>query len=385
MRWAFWISIREWGLLGGRLLVALAQGALRRRPWLVLLFPLIWLLAGLFTLIHWAGFTLDEVFFRHYRSVEIRKPVFILGIPRSGTTWLQRVLAKEPGMTTLTLRECLLTPSISERLLWAGVARLVGPVCEFIGGRLGNPLASLDRIHKIRLNEPEEDFLLLLPVHACFLWMFLCPQSPHYWRLTRFDEVVSAQERGRILQFYRRCLQKHLFVHGPDKRLLSKNPSFTPFHRSLREAFPDAGFIFCVRTPVQAVASQLSSVLPALRTLGGDLTYIQGRMLEMLVHYYGQVKAQAGSSSTVIVDHEELCGDLVAIVSHIAAFLDLSISAQFRIELEELAARGRRYRSEHHYDLSQFKLEAETVAALFQECWPIATGLTRQPQPSSQS
>ena len=37
-------------------------------------------------LIHWVGFLLDEIFFRGYRKVAINDPVFIVGIPRSGTT-----------------------------------------------------------------------------------------------------------------------------------------------------------------------------------------------------------------------------------------------------------------------------------------------------------
>ncbi len=377
MRWAFWLSIREWVRLGGRLIAALAHGPIRRRPWLLILYPLIWLLAGLFTLIHWVGFALDEVFFHRYRNVEIRRPVFILGIPRSGTTWLQRVLAHEPGMTTLTLRDCLFTPSITERLVWRALAKVLGPLGRLSGTWFKGSLAAMDRIHQLRLGEPEEDFLLLLPVHACFLWVFLCPQSPHYWQLTRFDETVSARERHRIMGFYRRCLQKHLFVTGPEKRLLSKNPSFTSFHQSLRDTFLDAQFIFCVRMPVQAVASQLSSVIPALSALGSDLAYIQDKMVEMLLHYYRRVNAQAENPDSVIVDHEELCGDLVATVTRITGFLELPVTAEFVGDLERLAEQGRRYRSEHHYDLSQFKLEAGTITAAFHECWPIATATAK--------
>ncbi len=377
MRWAFWLSIREWVRLGGRLLTALAHGDIRRRPWLVVLYPLIWSLAGLFTLIHWVGFALDEVFFPRYRRVDIRNPVFIMGIPRSGTTWLQRVLAKESRLTTLTLKECLFTPSITERLVWRLLARVFAPLGKAAGRCFRGPLKTMDRIHQLRLHEPEEDFLLLLPVHACFLWVFLCPQSPHYWRLTRFDEAVSDRERRRIMLFYRRCLQKHLFVTGPEKRLLSKNPSFTSFHRSLRDTFPDARFIFCVRTPVQAVASQLSSVIPALNALGSDIAYIQDEMVKMLQHYYRQVKAQAENPEAMIIDYEELRGNLAATVTRLAEFLDLSMTADFQLELTRLAEQGGRYQSQHHYNLSQFKLEAGTIAAAFHECWPIATATAK--------
>ncbi|MEM6704121.1 MAG: sulfotransferase, partial [Acidobacteriota bacterium] len=42
--------------------------------------------------VHWLGFLLDELFYRGYRRVRIERPLFILGLPRSGTTHLHRTL-----------------------------------------------------------------------------------------------------------------------------------------------------------------------------------------------------------------------------------------------------------------------------------------------------
>ena len=40
-------------------------------------------------------FLLDDLFFYEYRGIEVRSPVFILGFPRSGTTHLHRLFAKD--------------------------------------------------------------------------------------------------------------------------------------------------------------------------------------------------------------------------------------------------------------------------------------------------
>ena len=64
------------------------------------LFGLIWILFSLLNLLHIIGHLADEVLFRNYRRTAIREPVFIIGIPRSGTTFLQRLLGCEQKFTT---------------------------------------------------------------------------------------------------------------------------------------------------------------------------------------------------------------------------------------------------------------------------------------------
>ncbi|MEE8357593.1 MAG: hypothetical protein V3R33_09820 [Anaerolineales bacterium] len=41
----------------------------------------------------WSGLLLDEVYFPSYHEIKIKQPVFIIGNPRGGTTFLQRLLA----------------------------------------------------------------------------------------------------------------------------------------------------------------------------------------------------------------------------------------------------------------------------------------------------
>jgi len=67
------------------------------------LFPLTWkrfLLQCLFVpamflgkILHSVAFFLDDVFFPGYRSIEVKEPVFLVGIARSGRTFLLRLMA----------------------------------------------------------------------------------------------------------------------------------------------------------------------------------------------------------------------------------------------------------------------------------------------------
>jgi hypothetical protein len=45
-------------------------------------------------IIAWICFGLDEIFFPNYRMQEVKSPVFIIGNPRSGTTFTHRLIEK---------------------------------------------------------------------------------------------------------------------------------------------------------------------------------------------------------------------------------------------------------------------------------------------------
>ncbi|MFT4901153.1 MAG: hypothetical protein ACI81V_000420 [Lentimonas sp.] len=53
-------------------------------------------------LIHWLGFLIDELCYPHYRRIEVKAPLFIAGIPRSGTSFVHRTLASDPSFTSMT-------------------------------------------------------------------------------------------------------------------------------------------------------------------------------------------------------------------------------------------------------------------------------------------
>ncbi len=373
MIYLFGFSVFGWLQFGVRLLRALpCEGwgvVWKRLP----LFVIMWLLLGLLTGIHWIGFLFDEVLFAAYRRIKPEKPVFILGVPRSGTTFLQRVMANDASFTTLKTWECLLAPSISERFVLAGLGRILKPV-EIMGRTLQRKLLKrMDTIHTIRMGEPEEDFLLFLFVQACFLFVVPCPNIAFYWKLGRFDDAVSSSYRDAVMNFYFRCLQKHLYYHGTDKRILSKNPSFTPLMKSLRQMFPDAVFIACVRSPLETIPSQLSSLQPAFGLVGrGQLDHaFQSRMVTLLHHYYKYISEIDQEDEVLVVEMNMLKSALLNTISALYDLIGQPVSDAFRHRLDELAELARRYKSSHEYKLSDFSLTRDGIEKHFSDVWPM--------------
>ena len=243
--------------------------SLRRLLFLLLGYPLF---LGL-QLLHWIGFLCDEIFFAGYRRMEIREPVFILGIPRSGTTFLHRTLATDQEQfTSLSTWEATLAPSITERKLISGLAaadRAIGaPFNRLLDRLLRGATGDFNDIHAVDLRAPEEDYLCLLPAGSCFILLLAFPFANELRQLGHLHEMPEA-ERNRLMQFYQRLLRRHLYAH-PGKRLLSKNAAFTTWGPALQSTFPGAKFLVCLREPVSALSSQLSALAPARRAFGTD-------------------------------------------------------------------------------------------------------------------
>ncbi|MFT5320627.1 MAG: hypothetical protein ACI934_000768 [Pseudohongiellaceae bacterium] len=341
------------------------------------LFLLIWLLFSLLNLIHLLGHIADELLFFGYRKKLLEKPVFILGIPRSGTTHLQRLLSKDNNFTTLSTWEALLAPSISEKHIYRGLGWLLHPLYRplenlilVLPRKLFN---TMDTIHKLRLQEPEEDFLLLLPVLACLLPAFICPQSNHYWKLAYFDSKLSPRFRKFVLEFYTICLKKHVYFANSNSRLLSKNPSLTSWTESLLAHFPDARIIACSRPPKETIPSQLSSLSPAMAMLAaGNLNpKTQITMIELLYSYYLQLGKFQHNKRVFVLPMSKLQSQLKLTIEKLYSFLATQPSEQFMNTVEHFEVQSRNYSSAHQYNLASFSLTEDVIHEKFHDVWPL--------------
>jgi hypothetical protein len=365
------LLLRLWkGCLAG--LFASGRGWGFKRLAVMLLFVPVFL-AG--QTIHWAGLVIDEILFRGYRRIEVRRPVFIVGIPRSGTTLLYRVLAEDSQhFTSFSLWELLFAPSVTERKLYLAAAKvdgwMGGPLRRLVGwiGRLA--LGRLDSIHQVSLSDPEEDYFALLPGFACFLLVLAFPGSRMLWRLSRFDDEMSPSEQRQIMGFYKSCLQRHLYVHGTDKTLLSKNPSFCSLVGALRETFPDCRVISPVRSPLATVPSLLSSMKVGLLIFNGQGQWseFRRRLIRMLAHYYEHLASTLSNwpeDQHVFVKMAELTADIRQPVGRIYDRFGLKIFADYQERLAAAHERGRSYKSTHQYTLEEYDLDVRDIGEEF--------------------
>jgi hypothetical protein len=330
---------------------------------------------ALMVCVHWACLLLDEVFFRGYRKIRIQAPVFITGVPRSGTTFLHRVLATDSQFTTFSTWECLFAPSVSQKIIIIAIARLDaalgGVLKRLVDYMTASATKGLKDIHTTRLDAPEEDYFVFMPLLLCFILVVAFPGAGFIWRMGFFDKEISAAKKQRLMRYYRACLQKHLFVYGEGKTLLSKNASFASLLQALAGEFPDARFIYCLRDPKETLPSQLSSLREAMIACGNDpdSTFFKEKMADLLSFYYQNLlhamsQPKAGTLHSVLKMHA-LRTDLEATIKSIYQQLALTVSPAFESCLQKEAKHSSRFRSKHSYSARQFGFDEQSIKQRF--------------------
>ena len=195
---------------------------------------------------------LDDVLFPGWRKVRVRTPVFIVGHARSGTTLLHRLMCMDGDRFSYFRLYEMFFPSVLQKKALRGVGRL--------DRRLGGPLerrlkawddrqfeATKDQ-HAMGLFKPEEDDFVYTLSCASGFWIVMVPymdQLDFY-----FVDEWPDRRRRRHMRFYEQCVRRQLYINGPDKVHLSKNPTFSGRVESLIETFPDASWSTCA-TPTR--------------------------------------------------------------------------------------------------------------------------------------
>lgn len=328
-------------------------------------------------LFNWFGFLIDEIFFKNYRAIKVTKPLFILGVPRSGTTFLQRTLARDSQLTTTQLWECLFAPSVSQRYLWKYLAVLLSPIGKIFGVVTSKFNHKMNTIHSLGLSEAEEDFLLLLPILHSFIQMVIFPGLSMNWRLAFIDRDFNFDDRDFVLGFYHRMVQKHLYFHGQEKVYLTKNPSFTSLLDGLLEFYPDAQFIACVRAPENTVPSQFASLVPAFDLLGHDLENAEFKqsVIEMLSYYYQHIAHCADKHDRCkVITMDELKQELLPSIYEIYRRCGWNMSEELSTHYQTLADKNKNFKSSHQY--AQTETDDSHIFESFNGFWPLPENLS---------
>ncbi len=344
----------------------------------------------LLELVAWLGLLLDEAFFPGYRDVPIKQPVYIVGNPRSGTTFLQRLLARdERTFTSMRTWEMILAPSVTLRKVFWALSwldrRLGGPLHRLLG-MLEETWQDENVVHRIALRAPEEDEYLLVHIFSSLkIWLYAA-MVDEAARYTYFDSQMPKQERERIMTFYERCVRRHLYAHGEGERhYLAKNPHFSPMVDTLYHTFPDARIIYLVRNPLDMIPSYVSLKEDEWQLLGNPVQEYASReyILDMADHWYSyplERLEQAPRDSYIVVNFNDLVNDARRTVAAIYDRFDLELSPAFDEILRQVAKRARRHDSEHEYSLHEIGLTREQIVTRYRHVFDRFDFDTREQQ-----
>ena len=354
-----------------------SRGSLRfpsgkRIGMVLLIFPLFTIVF----LVNWTFLLLDEIFFPHYRFKKITKSVFIVGVPRTATTFLLESLsADHAAFTGFRLWELVLAPSIIQKYFFAGLLYLD----RFMGKPLRRTAALFDKlvfgnfrnIHNMGLGRPEEDEVLLLWCFSSAYLGYFFPEVAASESLIFFDETLTLKKRKHIMRFYYRCVQRHQFVFNRknEKYFLSKNPTFTGKLNSIRLFFPEAKLLYTLRTPYRTIPATISlnaSIYSAFSKLPEKYP-LKSAIKAGIIRLYKMADNALKSwppAQQRIVPFNLISRNPETELKHIYVFLGLPVTEKTAAAFNAIQVKANQYKSGHRYNTNTETDELEIKTEL---------------------
>lgn len=311
----------------------------------------------------------DHLFFPGFRRRKLDRPIFILGNPRSGTTFVHRFLLHSQRLCAFELWEMLL-PAITARRMFGGLIRGLAP---FNPARYHSSDA-----HETSLRDVETDDAawFMHAVDGPFLWAYF-----HAWEDTwgsdlsrrSMDMGTDPEARERLFSYMEGCWRRNL--HAKDKdRIIVKTSVLSSQAAYLLERYPDAKLIYLVRDPMSTIPSGMSLLTGVLEGAydiwEGTTPEARTRYLENLYqascHWYSSyheltVSGALKPEQHLVVPYPSLISDLEGTMRRIAEFTELDPAPGFWERVTAQAEKQRGRKSAHKYSLEKFGLTEERI------------------------
>ena len=294
----------------------------------------------------------------------IRRPLFITGLPRSGTTFLHALLAQDPAHRAPQVWEVMHPSPPPEKASYATDARITTTARELKWLDLLMP--DFETVHLIDARLPQECIAI----------------TSHDFRSYTFESMYTVpsyrawhdrQDKRPVYEFHRHFLQ-HLQWRCPGQRWVLKAPSHLLALEALLQVYPDAGIILTHRDPLKVLASCASFTEVLRRGFSDhiDKASLAQEVLQRWVEGAGLAvkyrQAQGNLQQQLFdVHYVELLRDPMSMVRRIYGFFDLELTGAAETAMERfLLANPKNKGGVHRYSLEEFGLNPETERRRFQ-------------------
>ncbi|MEV4255926.1 sulfotransferase [Spirillospora sp. NPDC049652] len=306
----------------------------------------------------------EDAWKRHpaHADVPIERPVFVTGLPRTGTTALHRLLTADPAHQGLELWLTEVPQPRPPRAAWADdpVFQAVQAGCE--RHHVEHP--EFMGVHYMSADMVEECWQLLRQSMRSVSFECLA-------HLPSYSAWLAGQDWTPAYRRHRRLLQL-IGLNDPGRRWVLKNPSHLFALDALFAVYPDALVVQTHRDPATAMASMCSLAAHATdgwselfrgEVIGRDQLDLWSRGLAA----FEAERARHDPARFFDVRYEDFVRDPIgtaeAIYTHFALPLtDDARAAMKRLHSESSEGRGR---PSHRYTLADFGLTPADIATRF--------------------
>ena len=289
-------------------------------------------------------------------EVEIRAPIIICGLPRTGTTHLHNLISSDPALRSL--------------VYWESLEPVLAPSEQPAPGesdpRIARTQMGLDflhaampyfnRMHEMTVDHVHEEIQLLMIDFSTMLMetSVHTPSWAAYYKA--HDQTSSYRYMKKVLQ----CCQ---FQRGGDRWVL-KSPQHLEQFPVLLDVFPDATFVVTHRDPVSVTASLATMVTYGMRlgTAHPDPEKIGAywaARIEAMLRACVRDRDVLPADRSIDVRFHEFMADDIGMVERIYDLAGQPMTDDARAAMAQFMVdhpRGRHGAVE--YDLTQFGLDA---------------------------
>ncbi len=308
---------------------------------------------------------LEDLWARHPEigDVEIERPIFICGLPRTGTTHLHNLLSSDSALRSLPYWESV-EPVLSESerpTPGAPDPRLART--EMSLSFLDVAMPEFKRMHEMTVDHVHEEIQLLAIDFSTMLFETIAPIPT--WR-----DHYLARDQTPSYAYLKRILQAMQWARGGSRWIL-KSPQHLEQFGVVADVFPDATFVVTHRDPVSVTASMITMIAYSARLgheevdLGWIGSYWADR-LERMLRSCVEHRDLLPDVRTIDVRFDEFMADDLAMVRRIYALAGQPMSDAADAAMRQfMHAHPRGRHGGVIYDLAEFGLSADELRHRF--------------------
>jgi len=296
------------------------------------------------------------------RKIPIERPLFVVGLPRTGTTFFHNLLALDPSHRAPQSWELLFPVDLFD--VHGSSVDLPQLAREWVKS-MYMTVPRIRMIHPVAAEWPGECHLAL---QASFMHLVFETRN----HVPTYSSWLDAQDVRASYRHYRLQLQL-ILKRNPAKRLLLKDPLHLWYLTELLDVMPDACVVFLHRDPTEALPSfcSLSQALTELTTTNIDPRTIGEHLLRRAaegVERMMSARSTVDPSRVFDLQYRQVLRDPAGAVHRVYEHFGYRCSKETVRKIESwLAKHPQHEHGVHRYRLEQFGLDAATVKRRFAE------------------
>lgn len=275
-------------------------------------------------------------------SAPVERPIFITGMPRSGSTFLHEILAEDPDNRAPRVWEVMFpVPGRTRRPVSPDPRIKRAAACLWWFRRFA-PQA--DAVFPMRSGTPHE----CVAIHS---YTLLSEEFVSTCRIPTYESFLRRADLRSVYAWEKRFLQ-HLQWGAPGRKWVLKSPDHVYGLEALFSVFPDALVIQTHRNPLEVLKSscRLTEVLHGLYSHPGDageLAARESRVLAQALNRFVNFRDAHPHLAGRFIDitYSEIVSDPIAVVRRIYEHFGMTLTDEAVARMQVLA--GRRSRYEH--------------------------------------